>query len=194
VVFGCRWGYCCHLWCVVGACLWCVVYRVRCGHGRGLCGGRLCLVCGGYDGFRPLTFKISYSIYVYVRSSHIIFSYIIPVPFIFFTFIISPLSYICSPHRFANLYASTLLAYSVVDRYMLHFSGPLVLLIAAYNFLRAALEAHSMIIRSSPNGAATRMHPVRSANYVVIYFATISFHSSTFPWKRFSCVRLFTWL
>jgi hypothetical protein len=136
-----------HRWWWLRGCLWWVGYLVRCGHGRGLCGGQLCGVLGGRGVFMPLTFSISCSICVAVLSNHIVHSCSNPVPFVFFTVIMSPLSYICSPFLLAYLYTSALFVYSVADKNKLHLSGPLPFLIAAYSLRRAALEAHSITIR-----------------------------------------------
>ena len=59
----------------------------------------------------------------------------------------SPLSSICNPQRFACLYTSALLVYSVADNDKLHFSGPFVFRIAAYNLRRVVLDEHSMATR-----------------------------------------------
>jgi hypothetical protein len=140
-------GCYCHRWWWLCGCLWWVGYLVRCGHGRGLCGGRLVCVRCGCGVLWPLTLRISYSICVDVLSNHIVHSCSNPVPFVFFTVIMSPLSCICSPFRLAYLYTSALLVYSVADKNKLHLSGPLPFLIAAYSLRRAVLEAHSITIR-----------------------------------------------
>jgi hypothetical protein len=59
--------------------------------------------------------------------------------------------------------------------------GPLLLFMAAYNFRRAALDAQSMAMRWSPFGVDTLEQPVSSAQSVVSYFYSSSFHSSTLP-------------
>jgi hypothetical protein len=156
---------------------------VCCFHGRLLWFGGFCAF-GGCGVLLPLTFKISYSICVVGLSSQIVVSGSRPVPCAFVTVIISPLSYIFSPQRLACLYTSALFVYSVADNDKLHFSGPFVFLIAAYSLRRAVLDAHSIAMRSSPLGVDTLLQPVRSAQSVVIYFSSCSFHSSTFPTKR----------
>ena len=60
---------------------------------------------------------------------------------------ISPLSWICNPHRRAYRYTSALFVYSVADSERLHLSEPRWLLIAVYSNLRAAFDAHSITIR-----------------------------------------------
>lgn len=80
----------------------------------GCCGGGVLL---------PLTFRISYSICADGLSSQIMFSGSSPVPFVFFTTIMSPLSYIYNPHRLAYLSTSALLVYSTAESERLHFIG-----------------------------------------------------------------------
>ena len=92
----------------------------------------------------PLTFKISCSICAVGLSSHIVHSGSSPVLCAFFTVIMSPLSSICNPQRFAYLYTSALFVYSLADNDKLHFSGPFVFRITAYNLRRAVLDAHSI--------------------------------------------------
>ena len=129
------------------------------------------------------------SICVVGLSSHILFSVMCPGACGCFTIIISPLSSTFNFHRLACLYTSALFVYSIADSEMLHFSGPRFVLRAAYNSLRADFDAHSMTMRWSNLGAVTRMQPVSSAKSSVSCFATISFHSSMLPTKRFVCVR-----
>jgi hypothetical protein len=129
------------------------------------------------------------SICVVGLSSHILFSVACPGACGCFTIIISPLSSTFNFHRLACLYTSALFVYSIADNEMLHFSGPRFVLSAAYNSLRADFDAHSMTMRWSNLGAVTRMQPVSSAKSSVSCFATISFHSSMLPTKRFVCVR-----
>jgi hypothetical protein len=59
--------------------------------------------------------------------------------------------------------------------------GPLLVFMAAYNLRLAALDAHSMAMRWSPFGVDTLEQPVRSAQSVVSYCFSSSFHSSTLP-------------
>jgi hypothetical protein len=146
-------------------------------------------VRGGDGGRLPLTFNILCSICVVGLSSHILHSVICPVAWAFFTIIISPLSSIFNLHRLACLYTSALLVYSIADSERLHFSGPRFFLRAVYSCLRADFDAHSMTMRWSYFGAATRMQPVKSAKSSVSCFDIISFHSSTLPTKRLVCVR-----
>ena len=93
----------------------------------------------------------------------------------------SPLSWMCSPHRRACRYTSALLVYSRADNERLHLSGPRLFLIAVYSNRRASLDAHSIAMRLSPNGAATLQQPVSSAKSLASYFDRSSFHSSTLP-------------
>ena len=149
-------------------------------HGRVLWLWVLC-VRGGCGVVVPLTFIISLSIWFDGLSNHIVLSSNSPVLCAFFIVIVSPLSVISNPHLLACLYTSALLLYSNGDRYMLHFMGPLLLLIASYNSLSADFDAHSMAMRFSPNGVATLVHPVRRENLSASYFDSNLFQSSTSP-------------
>jgi hypothetical protein len=64
---------------------------------------------------------------------------------------------------------------------MLHFMGPLLLLMASYNSLRYDFDAHSRAMRFSPNGVATLVHPVRMENLSASYSDSNLFQSSTSP-------------
>jgi hypothetical protein len=129
----------------------------------------------------PLTFRISCAIYVSGLPSHIVVSYSRLVPSKFLSIIISPLSWICNFHFLAALYTSALFLYSTGDRDMLHLIWPLFLLIAVYSNLRDALDVHSMAMRCSCLGVATRTHPVSSAKSLVSWVDKCCFQSSMFP-------------
>ena len=153
--------WCCHLCCV--CC-------------RGMWGGR----CGCI--LFPLTFRISCVIWAAGLASHTDVSCSRPVPSKFLINIISPLSWICSLHLFADRYTSALFSYSTGDRDILHFIGPLFLLIAAYSWRLNAFEAHSIAMRFSNLGVATRIHPVSSAKSLASCLESALFQSSTLPW------------
>jgi hypothetical protein len=64
---------------------------------------------------------------------------------------------------------------------ILHCIYPLLRLMAVYSYLRDDFEAHSMAIRVSLFGVATRVHPVRSAKSLPSCFDSVWCHSSTLP-------------
>ena len=129
----------------------------------------------------PLTFRISCAIYVSGLPSHIVVSYNRLVPSKFLIIIISPLSWIYNLHFLADRYTSALFLYSTGDKDMLHLIWPLFLLIAVYSNRRDALDAHSIAMRCSCLGVATRTHPVSSAKSFLSWVDTCYFHFSTFP-------------
>jgi hypothetical protein len=71
---------------------------LRLGHDRVLYLGVLC-GRGGGGVLVPLTFNISYSMWLVGLSNHIMLSSRSPVFWGFLTIIMSPLSLICRPHR-----------------------------------------------------------------------------------------------